>query len=344
MAGDRILIWGAGAIGGTVGAFLARAGHDVTFVDIVPEHVAAISQAGLRITGPVAEFSITAPAFLPAEVKGTWQHVYLCVKAHHTEEACRALLPHLAADGYVLSLQNGLCERIIADIAGPARTMGAFVNFGADWHGPGEVMYGNRGAVVLGEIDGRMTERLAALHRTLLDFDQAAITTNNIFGYLWGKLAYGAMLFAQALTNDSIADALADPQHFQLWRRLGAEVMRVARAEGIRPMGFNGFDPLAFMPDAPEAAARDSIARMVAFNRTSTKTHSGVWRDLAVRRRRTEVDVQIAPIAEIGATHGIDTPLVRRLVEMIHEVEQGARPQARDNLIALARADQGVAA
>lgn len=344
MAGDRILIWGAGAIGGTVGAYLKRAGHDVTFVDIVADHVAAIKGPGLRITGPVAEFSVTAPAFLPAEVKGSWQHVYLCVKAHHTADACRALLPHLAADGYVLSLQNGLCERIISEIAGAPRTMGAFVNFGADWHGPGEIMYGNRGAVVLGEIDGRMTERLSELHRTMLDFDPAAITTNNIFGYLWGKLAYGAMLFAQALTNDSIADALGDPDHFMLWRRLGAEVMRVAKAENIQPMGFNGFDPLAFMPDAPESVSRDSVAKMVAFNRTSTKTHSGVWRDLAVRKRRTEVDVQIAPIAEIAATHGIPTPLVRRLVEMIHEVEDSKRPQGRENLVELARVSEGVAA
>jgi 2-dehydropantoate 2-reductase len=346
MAGekDRVLVWGAGAIGGTVGAYLKRAGHDVTFVDIVPEHVAAIAGPGLLITGPVVEFGVTAPAFLPAQLSGTWAHVYLCVKAHHTAEACRALLPHLATDGYVLSLQNGLCERIIAELAGSERTMGAFVNFGADWHGPGEIMYGNRGAVVLGEIDGRMTDRLTALHRTMLDFDEAAITTNNIFGYLWGKLAYGAMLFAQALTNDSIADALGDPDHFMLWRRLGAEVMRVAQAESIRPMGFNGFDPLAFMPDAPEAVSRASVEKMVTFNRTSTKTHSGVWRDLAVRKRRTEVDVQIAPIAEVAATHGIATPLVRRLVEMIHEVEAGTRAQTRDNLVELARVYQGVPA
>jgi 2-dehydropantoate 2-reductase len=337
MAGEPILIWGAGAIGGTVGAYLARAGHDVTFVDIVADHVAAIRDTGLRITGPVAAFGVRAPAFLPAELRGVWKHVFLCVKAHHTEDAVRALAPHLAHDGYVLSLQNGLCERIIARIVGEARTMGAFVNFGADWHGPGEIMYGNRGAVVLGEISGAMTARLDDLHRVMLDFDPAAITTNNVFGYLWGKLAYGSMLFAQALTNDSIADALGDPEHFDLWRRLGAEVMAVCRAEGIQPMGFNGFDPLAFMPGAAEGPARASIEKMVAFNRTSTKTHSGVWRDLAVRKRRTEVDVQIAPIAEIGATHGFATPLVSRLVTMIHEVEAGTRAQSRDNLIELAR-------
>ena len=276
MPEEPILVWGAGAIGGTVGAFLKRAGHEVTFVDIVAEHVAAIRDParGLRITGPVAEFRVVAPAFTPDALKGTWRKVFLCVKAHHTAEATRALLPHLDAKGYVLSLQNGLTERIIAGIAGPERTIGAFVNFGADWHGPGEVMYGNRGAVVLGEIDGLITGRLESLHRTMLDFDHAAIMTDNIWGYLWGKLAYGAMLFAQALGQDSIAGSLGNPRLFGLWRALGAEVMAVAAAEGVRPEGFNGFDPAAFMPGAGEAGARRSIDTMVAFNRTSTKTHS----------------------------------------------------------------------
>jgi 2-dehydropantoate 2-reductase len=335
---DPILVWGAGAIGGTVGAFLARAGHDVTFVDIVEAHVRAIADAGrgLSITGPVDAFTVAAPAFLPGEVSGVWRKVFLCVKAHHTEEATRALMPHLADDGYVLSLQNGLCETVIAPIVGAGRTIGAFVNFGADWMGPGEVMYGNRGAVVVGELDGRITGRLESLHRLMLDFDDRAVMTDNIWGYLWGKLAYGAMLFAQALGQDSIAGALANPALLPLWLGLGREVMAVAEAEGVRAEGFNGFDPDAFGRTGSAAAARASIAAMVAFNRTSTKTHSGVWRDLAVRRRRTEVDMQIAPISAIAARHGLRTPLIDRLVAMIHEIEAGRRPMTDANLVELA--------
>ena len=101
--------------------------------------------------------------------------------------------------------------------------------------------------------------------------------------------------------------------------------------------GFNGYDVDAFKPGASEDAARRSVSAMVAFNSTSAKTHSGVWRDLAVRKRRTEVDVQIAPIAEIGARHGIDCRATRRLVTMIHEVEDGRRAMTDDNLLELAR-------
>jgi 2-dehydropantoate 2-reductase len=334
---ERILIWGAGAIGGSVGAWLKRAGHDVTFVDVVPEHVAAIRDTRLRITGPVEEFTVRAQAFTPDELTGMWQRIFLAVKAQHTEAATRALTPHLAQDGYVVSLQNGLNELIIQRIVGRDRTIGAFINFGADWMVPGEIMFGNRGAVVLGELDGAMTPRLAALHPVLRDFEPEAIITADIWSYLWGKLGYGAMLFAQALGQMGIADCLARSELLGLWRHLAEEAIVVAQMEGVKPRGFNGYDVEAFKPGASDEVARQSVAAMVAFNRTSAKTHSGVWRDLAIRKRRTEVDVQIAPIAEIGARHGLDCRTTRRLVEMIHQVEEGRRPMTDDNLLELAR-------
>jgi 2-dehydropantoate 2-reductase len=335
---DKILIWGAGAIGGTVAAYLKRAGRDVTLVDIVPEHVAAIRDPGLAITGPVEEFRVAMPALTPDEVSGTWKHVFLCVKAHHTEDATRALASFLAQDGYVLSLQNGLNELIIERVVGRERTIGAFVNFSADWIKPGEIMFGSRGAVVLGELDGSITPRLRELHEAMKVFEPNAIITDDIWAYLWGKLGYGAMLFAQALGDLGIADCLARPELLPVWRALGREAIEVAVAEGVKPRGFNGFDPEAFKPGASEAAAKASVDAMVAFNRPSAKTHSGVWRDLAVRKRRTEVDVQIAPVAEIGARHGLECRTTRRLVALIHEVEEGKRPLSDDNLLELLQA------
>jgi 2-dehydropantoate 2-reductase len=206
---QKIAVIGAGAIGRAWAIVFARAGHPVVLVDVAAEHVAAINERGLTIEGPIGEFTQQIPCLTPDRLQGRYQRTLLCVKAQHTAVAAAAMRPLLADDGYVVSAQNGLNERVIAEIVGRARTIGAFVNFGADYLGPGRVFYGGRGAVVLGEIDGRMTPRLAALHETLRDFEPEAITTDNIWGYLWGKLAYGALLFATALTNDSIADALA---------------------------------------------------------------------------------------------------------------------------------------
>ncbi|UPY39140.1 2-dehydropantoate 2-reductase [Sediminicoccus sp. KRV36] len=337
---DTILIWGAGAIGGTLGAYLARAGQDVLLVDQVEAHVAAMNAHGLSIEGPVESFTQPVRAVTPGAVSGTYRRIILAVKAQDTVAATAALKPHLAQDGFVLSAQNGLNERAIAAEVGAARTMGCFVNFGADWLSPGRILFGNRAAVVVGEIDGRISERARAMHATLSIFEPDAVLTDNIWGYLWGKLAYGAMLFGTALDNASMTENFDDARYFPVWNTLGREVMAVARAEGVTPLGFNGFDPTAFMPEAPEAAARASVALLADFNRHGAKTHSGIWRDLAVRKRRTEVDAQIAIIAEIGATHGVATPAIGKLVALIHEIEDGTRAQswdALDEVLALCR-------
>jgi 2-dehydropantoate 2-reductase len=329
---DTILIWGAGAVGGTIGAYWTRAGHDVLLVDKDPEHVAAMNATGLAIEGPVEEFRQAVRAVLPEQVTGRYRRVVLAVKAHHTEDAARQLLPHVADDGYVLSAQNGLNELVIAKVVGAERTMGCFVNFGADYLGPGRVIRGNRAAVVVGEIDGSMTDRVREMHALLQQFEPDAVLTDDIFAYLWGKLGYGALLFGTALTNESIADALASPRHLSVYKALGNEVMAVAAKKGVKPMGFNGFDPTAFAPGGDPAALQASIDAMVTFNRGSAKTHSGIWRDLAVRKRRTEIDAQIGIIATVGKEVGVPTPSLEKLVFLIHEIEEGRRPLAWETL------------
>ena len=329
---DPILIWGAGAIGGTIGAYWARAGENVLMVDIIADHAERCSTDGLAITGPVEEFRQVVKTVTPDALSGTFERIVLAVKAHHTEEAATNLLPHLADDGFVLSAQNGLNELTIAGIVGPERTMGAFVNFGADWHGPGEILFGNRGAVVVGEIDGSIRDRTGAMHRLLQIFEPDAVLSDDIWAYLWGKLGYGAMLFGTALTSDSMTANFDDPTRVKAWRALGREVMAVASARGVKPKGFNGFEPAAFWPGASDAMADASIAALADFNRHTAKTHTGIWRDLAVRKRKTEVDPQIGEIARLAREAGLATPALDAVVDLIHDIEDGRREQSRQTL------------
>ena len=321
----QILIWGGGAIGGVLAAYWERAAVSVLMVDIVAEHVQACRTEGLAITGPVEQFRQVVPAVTPDELRGEFEVIVLAVKAHATGTALKMLKPHLAPGGYVLSAQNGLNELVIAKALGPQRTMGCFVNFGADWLGPGKILFGNRAAVVVGEVDGTVRERTRQMHRLLSIFEPQAVLSDNIWGYLWGKLAYGAMLFATALNHDTMAANFADPKRFAVFNALAREVMAVALARGIAPIGFNGFDPACFAPGAPDALARASVAALAEFNRHTAKTHSGIYRDLAVRKRKTEIDPQIGVIAELGREVNIPTPAISMLVSLIHDIEEGRR-------------------
>ena len=136
------------------------------------------------------------------------------------------------------------------------------------------------------------------------------------------------MLFATALTNESIADALALPAYRPMYIALAREILAVAAARSVIPEAFDGFDPAAYLSTAPAGAAEASLDQLVAHNRRSAKSHSGIWRDLAVRKRPTEVDAQLGIVVTLGALAGVPTPLTARLVALIHDVERGARPQS----------------
>jgi 2-dehydropantoate 2-reductase len=304
------VVVGAGAIGGTIGARLARDGHSVLFCDADTDHVAAINANGLTIDGPVETFTVAAEAVSPEQLPGELHAVLLAVKSQHTDAALSAIAPRLAADGFVVSLQNGINEPDIAGRIGPERTVGAFVNFGADYLEPGRIFVGGRGALYVGELDGRASERLDRLVRDLPDAKETA----NIVGFLWAKEAYGAMLFATAVSDLSIADALAERTYRGVFVQLAQEVL-AASPVPVEP--FDGFD-------ADDLDG--SIDRLVEFNRRSAKTHSGIYRDLMVRRRPTEKSMLTA----------IEGPLLQRTLELITEIEEGRRTCEVANLDLLA--------
>lgn len=336
-----IMIWGAGAIGASLGAAFVAAGYPVVFVDREQGHVDAMNSGGLYIEGPIREQRLAVHAYTPDDLQGSYDLVFLAVKAHHTAIACRQLRPFLTENGVVVSAQNGLNEQVIASVLRRERTMGCFVNFGADYLSPGHIMYGGRAAVVVGELDGQSTARVKLIHALLQTFDDRAILTDNIWGYLWGKLVYGAMLYATALTDGAIWECLDHQDYRDVFILLGKEIAAVAAAEGVKMEAFDGFEPGAYVPEAPLPLAYASLDAMVAHNRRSMKTHSGIWRDLAIRQRRTEVDAQLGPILDAAQRHGIAAPLTHRLIELIHACEEGL-PRAWGNLKVLRAAQRSI--
>lgn len=336
----RITIVGAGAIGGTTGAFLARAGEDVLFVDVVQEHVDAINRRGLTITGR-DEFTVQVPAITPDGLSGPLDWVFLSVKSQHTEAALRPIVPLLGEKSFVLCLQNGFNERRVAATIGSERTLGAHVNFGSDYLGPGRILYGSEGAFYVGELDGSMSDRVIALHGKLSQFCEA-IVTQNIWGYKWSKQCLASLNYATALVDADVGDILAPEWSRRVMVALLGEAVRVAEAERVKLEPFDGFEPDLMNPTTPgelQAAVKSVDAMTDEYWRAPDrlKKRTGIWRDLVVRRRKTEVDHRIGELVKRGRELGLELPLNAALYKMIEEIEEGARPMSTDNLRELER-------
>jgi 2-dehydropantoate 2-reductase len=323
----KVTVYGAGAIGGTTGAALARAGHDVLLVDSYLPHVEAINAQGLTIERDGQTTTTRVRAVAPADLGRDLTLVLLAVKSHHTAEALGEITPRLAPTGIIVSLQNGLSEELIAQAIGAERTVGCLVNWAADWTGPGRILHGGHGAFVLGELDGRLTPRVRELAGLLSAFVETPVT-DNIWGYKWGKLIYGALLFGTAIVDAHVYEVVEGSDDVQrVLVGIVGEGLAVADKAGVRVEPFDEFDPAWYRAAlGGDAAARHrAMSAIAAHYRAHTKTKTGIWRDLAVRKRKTEVDGQLGVLARKGESLGVAMPLTRGLAGIIGDLEEGRR-------------------
>jgi 2-dehydropantoate 2-reductase len=333
-----ITIYGTGAIGGTIAAYLAKSGEDILCVDQVAEHVDAMAKSGLRLSGS-ADFSVRVGACRPdqlsAHTKGSLGVTFLAVKSQHTSAALDVLAPLAGPETVIVSLQNGMNPPRIAERVGAQRTVGTFVNFGADWAEPGRIEFSGTGAIYIGELDGRMTPRVQMLE-SLLSRVMPAHATPNIYCYLWAKQIYLTLLFAQTVSGETMADTYANRSMQALLSSLVREGIAIATAAGVKLEGFDGYDPHAIGSTDP-AAARASLDGMDARARGRIKARSGPWRDIQVRKRPTEVDYMLGWLVAEGKRLGVEAPLIAHLHRQVKEIEAGARPEGMANLEELER-------
>src|SRR5579883_1121696 len=277
----RIVIVGAGAVGGYTGAHMAKAGEDVTFIDFWPENVEAINRHGIRIThhqGP-EPFNVKVRALHLTEAQQLAKEkpvdiAFICVKSYDTEWAARLIKQYLAPAGYVVSLQNCMNEATIAEVVGWGKTLGCIAsNISVALHAPGQVhrgglIGGSRHTVYrTGEVHGRITERAQELCR-LVGHADSAKATDNLWGERWSKLVANSMANGvSACTGLSGAEITRNEaiRHFQA--RLGSEAIRVGQALGYKLEEIGHLDPeviaragegdaAALRPAPPQRAAR----------------------------------------------------------------------------------------
>jgi 2-dehydropantoate 2-reductase len=314
---DRVLVAGAGALGSVFGGLLARAGWPVAMLGRA-EHMGAIRRDGLRVEGLFGDHLVRGVdvATDPAELRGPFDAVLLTVKSYDTAAMARAVARHLARDGRLLCLQNGLGNvEAAADALGAARVIGARVIFGAEIVAPARVRVTVIAAPVLvGSPDPTDDVRTGAARAWAERFAGAGIPsepTDNLLGELWAKVFYNAALNPLGallgvpygyLPDDADARAVMD----------GAidEAFAVARADGVRLR----------WPDA-DAYRALFYGELVP----STRAHrSSMLQDLE-RGRPTEIDAINGWVARRGAALGVAVPINTMLTHVIRARVRRAR-------------------
>jgi len=292
-----------------VGGLLAAAGWSVTLLGR-RAHLAAVRARGLAIEGLFGTHRVRDLTCLtdPEELRGPYAAVFLTVKAYDTVPMAAAVAPHLAPDGFLLSLQNGLGNlEAAARAVGPARVLGARVIFGAEVVEPGRVrvtVFADPVLVGSPEHDDRAPQAAAVGWATALA--AAGIPTEpteELLAELWAKVIYNAALNPLgALLGVPYGRLPAHPDTRAIMDTVIEEAFAVARAEAIALR----------WPDA--VSYRESFyGRLVP----ATADHrSSMLQDIE-RGRPTEIDALNGEIAARGAVHGVAAPVNATLTRLI---------------------------
>jgi 2-dehydropantoate 2-reductase len=339
---QRLLLMGCGGVGGVIAGGLLRAGQDLTLVTHNEEIGRAVNANGLVISAPEGKWTVPATAHVRLdEVEGLFDAVYLAMKATGVEGAAREAADYLAPEGYVVTLQNGVVEDLVGEILGRERVVGALVGWGATMHAPGVYEMTSRGELVVGELDGRATPRVAQLKATL----EAAVPTTistNIYGVLWSKLAINCVITSLgAVTGQLLGEMLRRAAGRRLGMIITSEVVDVAEAHGIvlEPVGGTLDIYRLYLPPERRAGGFELgiLARhalLLAVGLKFRRLKSSMLQSIE-RGRRSEIDYMNGFVAERGMEKGVPTPVNAAIAALVKEVEAGTRPMSPDNLAGL---------
>jgi 2-dehydropantoate 2-reductase len=333
----RMIVIGAGPIGGIIGGRLARAGHDMTFVDVDQEHVAAVRDKGLQVDVPDGAFNVRIPIVFPDQVAGKFDVGFIAVRSNYTPDALQTVMPHLTDIGMLVSLQNGINPPLLEARVGPDRAVGAAIRMGSRRLAPGHVYTANRGHLYLGHLHGKTTPQLEKLN-AMLDAVIPSEISDNILGVLWSKLTYTCLGYFGSLADAALAASCASEPDRRLLTDFFAEVVAVGAAAGARFIPLAEYNPPDFHPSNPLEK------RLGAVNATAQSwkldDRKGPLRQIQ-QGIQTEVDYTLAHVVREAEKRQIATPLCRKLLEMIHELETGKRQLGMQNYAELRNTPRG---
>jgi 2-dehydropantoate 2-reductase len=339
---ERVIIIGAGAVGGYLGAYLARAGHAPVLVDARPEHVAAMQSGGLDIRMMEEGESFRTPVRalhicdVPQLVReAPYDIAIIAVKSYDTAWATALALPYLAPDGCIVSAQNSINEDAIAAVAGWGRVLGLSVNvLAAELVAPGRIernslrAAGDKLGLVVGEVHGRATPRAQRIAALCALGDTAGVT-GNLWGERWSKLTINAMRNGVcAMTVMSSKQRDYDPAVRSLSIRLGSQSVRVGRAMGLalEPMSGLDLDLLARAEAEPAAMEAIIVQILDVVEKRGDSQRPSMGQDI-LKGRRTESAMINGLVARRGREFGVDAGLHAQVDEIVRRIERGeARP------------------
>jgi 2-dehydropantoate 2-reductase len=321
MIDGRVLVIGAGAIGGVTAGLMTGQVERVAVIDANAEHVRRLRAPGLLLETDEGTRTVQLEAYRSAgEVNGRFDFGLITVKAVHLEDAVRAVAERDLVDTYV-SLGNGLVQDRVIALVGSDRLIAGTVELGATNLGPGHVRRTTSNPFVIGELDGVRRSRIDHLARLLGTVDGVRVT-DNIGGQIWSKLLINSTFSGLGVVGGGLyRDVAADPVGRRALAAVWDEGYRVGMQQQLRLEHVLGIEPaeLAATNAGDDTRSQRAIETVIGL---AGATRASMLQDVE-RGAITEVDVINGAVVQRAIGLGAQAPHNRVIVELVHQFERG---------------------
>lgn len=320
----RIALIGAGSLGTILGAYITKAGYDITLVDTYADHVKALNEKGAHVVG-TTDLVVPVKACLPEDMDGIYDLILYMTKQTYNDTAFAQMKPHVGPNTIIVTTQNGLPEVAVADVFGEENVMGCPVGWGATFKGPGvsELTSDPEHCTFdLGRMDGKVDDKVMMVKEVLETMCHTEVL-ENLMGVRWTKvLINSAFSGMSTVMNCTFGEVAENPKGMLCLQHIANESIQVAKAAGIRMEPMQGFkvDELLSFTNKKEMERT-----AVAINKLVTPHHllrASMLQDLE-HGRKCEIDAIDGVVCDMGARYGVATPVTQQVVDIIKKIENG---------------------
>lgn len=327
----RVAIYGAGAMGTLLGAYIAANGKQIDLITRNAGQVAALNENGARIVGN-DNFTVNVNALTPDEMTGVYDIIFLMTKQRENSKILATLRDFLADDGVICTMQNGLPEPSVIEAVGGKRCLGCAVAWGASTV--------TEGVAALTSKKSKMTFALGSMHGTtrhlnaVKEYLQCAgkvTVEENFFGARWAKLALNSALSPlSGITGYTFGEVARKKAAKELALKLLNEAFAVAEECGVVLEPIQGHNIVSIFKCKGGFKKFVALRLLPLAMSGHKKLMSGMYFDLS-QGKKCDVDFVNGVIQRLGNKFGVETPVNDAVIEMAHEIERGERSISPEN-------------
>lgn len=329
----RAAIYGAGSLGTILGAYITSKGGNIDLINHNVKHVQALNEKGAKIVGTV-DFVQKVNAITDKQMTGKYDIIFLMTKQQGNSETVPFLKDYLEDDGVIVTLQNGLPERQIADVVREKRVIGCTVAWGATMLGPGVCELTSSPdsltfslGTIFSEAPNHMEEVVS-----LLKMMGSVEIDRNFIGTRWSKLLINSAFSGMsAVLGCTFGEAAAKKDSRRVVQSLMKECIDVCYASGIKIEPVQGKDIVRLFDYHNPIKKALSFMLIPLAIRKHANLKASMLQDLE-KGKKTEVDSINGSVSQQGRRVGVPTPCNDKVVEIVHRIEAGELLPGRGNL------------